>query len=1004
LPCAPEVDLAPPDDSVDTNKIIITGNGTISSFGPPPGPQLIDPSVDPPEVVNVGITKQVTFEPSGGNIVLQNGTNLILLGAANRTISNKTIGYYCCDPTGIWTELSIVDTTQAGGGGGGGGTAGPGMPQVLSTTSTTNYGLPASWNKLPFNSIITDTQAGFNPTLYRWVCKVAGTYLVDTFVNVAAGAGVGGLALYKNGTTFTGSADNGKSYVNVQCVLILAVNDYLEVWGYGAGATVTGSTSFFKVYKTDSGPAGPQGIQGVPGNTGATGPAGPQGNPGAGYTASSTTSLTIGIGSCIFSTQTGLAYSVGARVRAASAGTANTWMEGQVTAYSGSNLTVNVDTVLGSGTHADWNINLAGVPGPQGVQGVAGATGAPGTPGATGPAGPAGPTGPAGPVPEAPTDGHNYARENSAWNNIDAIFAPLASPALTGNPTAPTQASTDNSTKLATTAFVKSAGGGATPANVVLEVGLANNLTVTANAWQAVKYDTKITDLQNGYNTATGIFTPTQAGLYAVSAGFATGLINGGWTGIAILKNGNLKGPESQAYRAVANFTTPNAEPVSMSALIYCNGTTDTIQCQAFPAGTIIYNSSSTTATAVTNMVVTLLQSGPQGPQGPQGIQGTPGSSVGTPAQIALEVALNANQTGVTAGAWNTLKYDTIVTDVQGGTFNTSTGIYTPKVAGVYAISASIGAAWVANGWIGVAILKNGSLSTAESQSIRFVTGGSAYTGAQTASALIYCNGTTDTIQVQGVQSTNTTFLSTANAGAAVNMVAILLQIGPVGPQGPPGTSTGPIVAQPPTTQKITAAGAFTYTPTNAGGNTVRWIRIRTAASGAGGSGNNGQGGNNAADLTFSVGGVLALTLGGGKAGISVAPGVGGAVTVGTLPTNWNIVFQASGGDGLGTGTYTQYSAGGSGGVNMFGGGGGGGGQGSGTAGKPGTGAGGGGGSYAAASAGPGGPGGGAGACAEIIVSAPGTITGVLGAAGAALAGGAAGGIGGVYIEEYYNY
>ena len=32
--------------------------------------------------------------------------------------------------------------------------------------------------------------------------------------------------------------------------------------------------------------------------------------------------------------------------------------------------------------------------------------------------------------------------------------APLASPDLTGNPTAPTQSSSDNSTKIATTAFV----------------------------------------------------------------------------------------------------------------------------------------------------------------------------------------------------------------------------------------------------------------------------------------------------------------------------------------------------------------------------------------------------------------------------------------------------------------------------------------------------------------------------------------------------------------------
>lgn len=44
-----------------------------------------------------------------------------------------------------------------------------------------------------------------------------------------------------------------------------------------------------------------------------------------------------------------------------------------------------------------------------------------------------------------------------------ALYALLASPALTGNPTAPTQLSSDNSTKLATTAFVKSivgSGGG----------------------------------------------------------------------------------------------------------------------------------------------------------------------------------------------------------------------------------------------------------------------------------------------------------------------------------------------------------------------------------------------------------------------------------------------------------------------------------------------------------------------------------------------------------------
>ncbi len=45
----------------------------------------------------------------------------------------------------------------------------------------------------------------------------------------------------------------------------------------------------------------------------------------------------------------------------------------------------------------------------------------------------------------------------AAMNAADALKAPLASPALTGNPTAPTQPSGNNSTRLATTAFVQSA-------------------------------------------------------------------------------------------------------------------------------------------------------------------------------------------------------------------------------------------------------------------------------------------------------------------------------------------------------------------------------------------------------------------------------------------------------------------------------------------------------------------------------------------------------------------
>ncbi|RXH41059.1 carbohydrate-binding protein [Bradyrhizobium zhanjiangense] len=92
---------------------------------------------------------------------------------------------------------------------------------------------------------------------------------------------------------------------------------------------------------------------GATGNTGAT---------GAGYGGTSTTSLTIGTGSKAFTTQSGLAYINGARVRASSAANTSNWMEGLAT-YTGTSLTITVDKTNGSGTLADWNFNIVGQPG-----------------------------------------------------------------------------------------------------------------------------------------------------------------------------------------------------------------------------------------------------------------------------------------------------------------------------------------------------------------------------------------------------------------------------------------------------------------------------------------------------------------------------------------------------------------------------------------------------------------------------------------------------------------
>lgn len=100
-------------------------------------------------------------------------------------------------------------------------------------------------------------------------------------------------------------------------------------------------------------------------------------NAAAAIIATSATSLAIATGSKAFTTQAGKQFFVGQRVRAASAANPTTrYMDGVVTAYAGTALTVAMDVTSAlAGTYADWKI------GPTGEQGGKG------DPGPTGPAG-----------------------------------------------------------------------------------------------------------------------------------------------------------------------------------------------------------------------------------------------------------------------------------------------------------------------------------------------------------------------------------------------------------------------------------------------------------------------------------------------------------------------------------------------------------------------------------------------------------------------------------------
>src|SRR6266849_9257349 len=75
-------------------------------------------------------------------------------------------------------------------------------------------------------------------------------------------------------------------------------------------------------------------------------------------TATSTTSLAIGTGSKTLTIPPGKAFQVNQWVLIQETSNSTNQMLGQITAYSGTSLTLNVTNTGGSGTHADWTIVL----------------------------------------------------------------------------------------------------------------------------------------------------------------------------------------------------------------------------------------------------------------------------------------------------------------------------------------------------------------------------------------------------------------------------------------------------------------------------------------------------------------------------------------------------------------------------------------------------------------------------------------------------------------------
>lgn len=88
-----------------------------------------------------------------------------------------------------------------------------------------------------------------------------------------------------------------------------------------------------------------------------------------GFTSTSTTEETIGLGVLLFETQSAKSYLPTTLVTVGAADDPDNWMHGAVESYdiTTGHLYVDVSEVRGSGTFDAWNISLAGPVGPQGV-------------------------------------------------------------------------------------------------------------------------------------------------------------------------------------------------------------------------------------------------------------------------------------------------------------------------------------------------------------------------------------------------------------------------------------------------------------------------------------------------------------------------------------------------------------------------------------------------------------------------------------------------------------
>ena len=299
-----------------------------------------------------------TATPTAGGVAYGNGTALLYssVGTAGQYLQSAGAG------TPVWSSISSgVGSTAY---------AGAFQDTTTQTIASTTTAYPITLNTDDYvngvtrgspTSRVVFANAGVYNIQWSGQFQNTSTSLQDVRVWIRInGVDVSGSTGYISVPNSHGGTD-GHIVVGWNYVLNLSAGDYIEfVW------TATSTTVTLQAYSAGTSPTSPTAASVIVTANQLT-------QIGIGYYGlSSASSVLIGTGSKTFTTNlnaTNTAFTVGSRVRVAYTTTPTNFMEGVITAFSGTTMTVSVDVVGGSGTYAAWSFTSVGSAGVTSISG-----------------------------------------------------------------------------------------------------------------------------------------------------------------------------------------------------------------------------------------------------------------------------------------------------------------------------------------------------------------------------------------------------------------------------------------------------------------------------------------------------------------------------------------------------------------------------------------------------------------------------------------------------------